>query len=196
MLEVTEDHLRIVKNVVWKLTKVRPIQDSEEYADGLMGLVELTQQFDPTKGSIYGWLSYKLRFYIIDRMRERNGRGAKRRLELQPLPDFENFKGYFNSEELENVDFIRTAISQLPNPARKMYELRSQGLTKKMIGDMLGCSESYVSLTTTRHEAQLREICVRLMNPPTPTEHLRASNEKPDDSPLFKNKRCKQCARA
>lgn len=166
MLEVTEDHLRIIKNIVWKLTNVRPVQDSEEYADGLMGLVELSSQFDPSKGNIYGWLNFKLRFYIIDRMRERNGRKPQHRLEFQQLPDHDSYKGYWDSEELENVELIRAAISRLPNPARKMYELRSQGFTKKKIGEMIGCSESYVSLTTSRYEAQLKEICERLMNPP------------------------------
>jgi len=64
-----EDHLGIVRSVVYKYCRKGRIEDSELYSIGCLALVEAARTYDPSKSKFCTWATRIVRQRVIDEVR-------------------------------------------------------------------------------------------------------------------------------
>ena len=75
MIDVSQ-HLGLVRRVVLQLGVRQPIQDSDEYSDGLYALVIAAKHYDSAKGKFSSYATRAIINQIVRGRNERSGRGT------------------------------------------------------------------------------------------------------------------------
>jgi RNA polymerase sigma factor (sigma-70 family) len=95
------DHIQLVKKVVNKFNYDRriPIEDTEEFADGMVGLTCACNEYDPKTGNAFSTFAYHC-------IRNAICVGLRNRKKEQYLHFLENFEAFWNEEPEEGWEEI------------------------------------------------------------------------------------------
>ena len=161
-VENPADHIGLLTNIVRLVLGTRiagPVEDSDAYADGLVGLVRACQKFQPELGYKFSTFA----FHCI-RNEMRGGhvqRYRQNRAYLTDLPDFDRMSAEPSRQHLtaDHLQVLQQAVAALPDRTRQIVELRLRGVTFKGIGQQLGISKQRVQQIVEREALpQLRQL--------------------------------------
>lgn len=138
---------------------------AEVVQDAFLALWRRSSTFDPTMGSLPGWLLSIARHRAIDRLR-----GEARRPSLAPVALLDDARdvdperdpaGFADRRWADSV--VRTMVSELPEAERHVVALAyADGLSQSAIADRLGVPIGTVKSRTRRALARLRTQLVEV----------------------------------
>ena len=153
---VAEDHFGLVAQIAMKYTNLRPgelIEDTEEFADGLVGLTAILQKFEPERGLQFSTPAWR---YIRNAIWSGQRRRHKEKYFI-PASNWENEDGYsVLDSSYEDPEYTQDVTDQLvdfitPQPddpddllrnKKILHEIYYENRTLHSIGNELGiCKE-------------------------------------------------------
>ncbi len=178
------DHLPLVKYTMGRMTLVpdASLDYDDLYQEGVIGLMEACERFDPTKGFKFSSFAYhRIRGQIIDAMRRVRGRsGLKQRdysidemLDVWDDGDIEKaakniafmavdepgYEVVASRSQLLHIWATLKASEEITERERWIYVLAAFGWTIYEIGDFMGISFSRAAQIRRRvHEQLMREL--------------------------------------
>ena len=156
-----EDHIGWVIKLAspWARMRKERVEDSEFFADGLLGLVKAKQHFDPNHGTQFlTYATYVIKSSMMRGAALRRGRGRMQkegRCSIrQPIEsEFDHVQQKCEShttEVLESIsrkevmDNVSRAIADLPERLATVIRMRMQGVGMKEIGQHIGVSKQRI----------------------------------------------------
>jgi RNA polymerase sigma factor (sigma-70 family) len=168
-----EDHIGWVIKLAapWAHMKNEPVEDSEFYADGLLGLVKAKQNFDPNNGAQFlTYATYVIKSSMARGAALRRGRGrmekeGRCRIRQPIESEFDNVQQKCESHTTEVLESIRQkevmhkvsqAIAALPERLATVIRMRMQGVGLKEIGQHMGLSKQRIEQMEKQAHGMLR----------------------------------------
>jgi RNA polymerase sigma factor (sigma-70 family) len=167
---VAEDHFGLVATIALKYVRLRPgelIEDTEEFADGLMGLAACLKNFEPERGLQFSTPAYMyVRHAIWSGQRKR-----QREKYFIPASNWDNENGYsildssyvepeYTQDVVDQLhEFIAVQPDDNPDDLRNkkiLYEIFFQGRTLLSIGNEIGLSKERIRQLRDKSIEQLR----------------------------------------
>lgn len=128
-----------------KENPVAPVEDTEAYADALLGLVQAANMYDPAYGtqfSTLGWRACKTRMIDSFRKRTRYREAKKYGVQMTSMTDLvaERIRDRQSESNVDLVDAVRRAVASLPDQLRLVVQMRMEGITQQEIADSMSRS--------------------------------------------------------
>lgn len=163
--KATDDPINFVRMIVTKITRGRvSIQEFEDMVgDGLIGLVDARNKYDPSKangGKFSTYAEWRIRGAIIDSTRQRLGRkGQKNIVDLYEPQSKEDTRTIEDaaaeySDPLEQL-IVSQTLSTLSEREQQVINLLLQGYSREEIGDHLLVTEAHISQINSDIHLQL-----------------------------------------
>lgn len=158
------EHIGLVCAVVKRFVPFgEPIEDSEVFAEGCIGLVRAAQSFDPTRGYQFStWATCCIRSNVFTwyKYQKKFGRIASVDYPVEYLSRLPEKCQSLLQERGLDPDWLKVAIADLPDRERRIMELRFEGLLFRDIAKLIG-----VSRQRTHQIYLLAERKIRAMAP-------------------------------
>lgn len=159
--ELIEKWTPLVIRIAVHYTTQRPVKDTEEYADGLIGLWRAIQRFDSAQGVtfiIYAFSSIK--WEIIEGYRRRKSQypSATSGVKLTKLPEYTDPPTYSQSFQFEVQDELRHFMSLIPPQTMTVLKYSLGGLNSSQIASELNLSEPRICQLRAQGLRQLQSI--------------------------------------
>lgn len=160
---VIEEHLGLVYSIAGPYARRSrvEVEDSEQFADGCLGLLSAKRCFDPSLG--YQFSTYASRCIRVSILQGYHRRSETRKLggrKYEPLSE-ETLVGEEGLEpaiEADEIKSLRSAIQKLDPKERAVIEMRLEGRKLREIADDFGLSKQRVQQIDGRSRIHLRQF--------------------------------------
>lgn len=154
-----EDHIGLACMIAMKFTSHRPIEDSEQFGDAMIGLMRAVQTFDPDRGfqfSTYAYHVIKRQIWTSHRSRRKHATSIEKAF-LEDLPDLTDPND--DQRLIDTADMISKMMDCVCIlPAREQAVIRARLEGKKLweVGKLLGVTKERVRQIEQRATGLLR----------------------------------------
>lgn len=157
--EKPEDHIGLACLIAGKFTSMRPIEDSEQFGDAMVGLVYACQKFDPDRGFKFSTFAFHvIRSFVMRGHKLRNK--CATRLERQFVDDIGTIEADEDQQRwIDTRDLIATMmekVSILPPREQAVIRARLEGKKLREISEVLGVTKERVRQIELRATGLLR----------------------------------------
>lgn len=161
---IFEEHLPLLRKIVSEFVRDPQIifEDTEEYADGCIGLISAINKYDPTRGKFSTIAYYCIRNEILSGLRKRK----RHQLKTQSFDGFDpKDKKLFSSPEptSQAIVWVEKLLSTCSDERNKtiVVEHYLKGKTFEEISQSLGISKQRVQQLAQKTLRQLKEVAER-----------------------------------
>lgn len=147
------EHLQLAKTVAFSMARkeshVTPVEDTEAYADAVVGLVKAANKFDVSRGLQFSTLAWRACLnQMISSIRVRTRWRESQRWGVRETRLTELQASFVEQPEqtsnVELIDAVRQAVAELPHELRLIIQMRMENITQREIGEALGRSTQRV----------------------------------------------------
>lgn len=157
--ERPEDHIGLACMIAQRYTSIRPVEDSDQFGDAMVGLMMAVKKFDPSRGFKFSTFAYHVIKSFVLAGHKRRSKGVTR-LERVFLDDISGIES--NGDEQHSIDtndLIATMlekISILPPREQAVIRARLEGKKLREISEVIGVTKQRVQQIEDRATRSLR----------------------------------------
>lgn len=159
--ELLETWTPLVIKLAARYTKIRPVIDTEEYADGLVGLWRAIQRYDSDRGTTFITFAFtSIKWEIIEGFRKRKSQypSAESGVKLTKLMKYTDPPAYSQSFQFEVQDELQYFMHLIPTQNMQVLKYSLNGLNSTQIALKLNLSEPRICQLKAQGLRQLQSI--------------------------------------